>query len=293
MSAEADDTISQHDLLADIDMLIQRLENHADPEVRAQVSALLAGIDAVHRGALTRMLEGIRAMAGDAFLNRLIGDPVIRLLLMSYDLIAVDRRIQTEDALDLVRPHLQSHGIRVELVDVVGGVIRVRLHGLDAAAASEPAVRADLEAALREGLIGFQELEIGDAAPADVPQPLVSLGPYRALRRPVHREAVDAAELAPGTMHAAELDGQPVLIVNVGGDFHAVANRCGDSPLPLHFGVLEGAVIRCSWHGCRYDVRTGRRVDGGAERLRVYPLRLERGVVLVTVDVQPAGYGAP
>jgi nitrite reductase/ring-hydroxylating ferredoxin subunit len=73
----------------------------------------------------------------------------------------------------------------------------------------------------------------------------------------------------------------------VGGDLHAVANQCGDSPLPLQFSTLQGAELRCSWHGCLYDVRTGRRVDGGPEQLAVFPIAVENGEVRVAVGVEP------
>jgi nitrite reductase/ring-hydroxylating ferredoxin subunit len=56
----------------------------------------------------------------------------------------------------------------------------------------------------------------------------------------------------------------------------------------LRFGTLQGAELRCSWHGCRYDVRTGHRLDGGPGRLAVLPVAVENGEVRVAVDVEPA-----
>ena len=88
-------------------------------------------------------------------------------------------------------------------------------------------------------------------------------------------------------MRAVNLEGLAVLVANVAGDFYAVANQCGDSPLPLQFSTLEGAELRCSWHGCRYDVRTGQRVDG-PERLAVFPVAVENGDISVAVGVEPA-----
>ena len=82
--------------------------------------------------------------------------------------------------------------------------------------------------------------------------------------------------------------GQPILIANVEGEIHAVMNRCGDTPLPLQFGTLDGAELRCSWHGCRYDVRTGKRLDGGAEQLAVLPVAIEDDEIRVAVGVEPA-----
>ena len=154
------------DLLAEVQRLIDALESHPDPTVRDDVTALLQGIDAVHRTALTHLVSAIRGMAGEAFLNRLAGDPAIRLLLMSYELLAVDRRLLAEEALDSVRGHLHDHGIDVELAEVVGGAVYVRLHGLERSGVAFEAVRHDVEEALRAGLLGFQELVLGERAAA-------------------------------------------------------------------------------------------------------------------------------
>lgn len=273
------------DILAEVQRLIDALESHPDPAVRADVTALLQGIDAVHRTALTHLVAAIRGMAGDAFVNRLAGDPAIRLLLMSYELLAVDRRLLAEEALDTVRGHLHDHGIAVELVEVVGGAVYVRLHGLRAGEGDVEAVRHDVEEALRVGLVGFQELVLGDR-PATGPA-LLQVG-LRLARRPVYRRVFGMADLPAGQMKAVDVEGQPILVANVDGEFYALMNRCGDTPLPLQFGTLEGAELRCSWHGCRYDVRTGKRRDGGTEQLAVLPVAVENGEILVAVGVEPA-----
>ena len=273
------------DVLEEVQRLIEALESHPDPAVRADVTALLQGIDAVHRTALTHLVDAIRGMAGDAFVNRLASDPAIRLLLMSYELLAVDRRLLAEEALDAVRGHLHDHGIDVELVDVVGGAVYVRLHGLRDGAQDIEAVRHDVEEALRAGLVGFQELVLGDRPAGG--SPLLQVGLRRA-QGPVYRRVCDTADIAVGQIKAVDIEGQPILIANVDGEFHAVTNRCGDTPLPLQFGTLEGAELRCSWHGCRYDVRTGKRRDGGTEQLAVLPIAVENGEIRVAVGVEPA-----
>jgi hypothetical protein len=49
------------DLLEEVQRLIDALESHPDPTVRADVTALLQGIDAVHRTALTHLVAPSRA----------------------------------------------------------------------------------------------------------------------------------------------------------------------------------------------------------------------------------------
>ena len=276
------------DLLDEIADIIDSLESYPDPVVREHVAALLGGIDAVHRTALTHLFTAIVGMGGEQFMDRLTADPAIRLLFMSYDLLAVDRRINTEEALDAVRGHLHSHGVDVELLDVGGSEVFVKLHGVEKSGLPVDAVRRDIEAALREGLIGFQILVIGERQRAPKAAELVKLGGLRRANRPVYHSAFPATDLEPGETRAIEAGAESILIANVGGEYYAVAANCGDSPLPLAYSSLDDAVLVCSWHGCRYDVRSGVRADAsGGDRIRVYPVRVEAGYVEVAVGVEP------
>ena len=288
-NATTDAAAEPADLLEEAEQLMATLSGHADPAVGAAAEALLERIDTVHRTALAHLMGAIQSMAGDAFVNRLTGDPAIRLLLMSYDLLAVDRRTLAEEAIDAVRGHLHSHGIDVELVEVLGGVISVRIHGIAATDPAYPGVIRDVEEALRAGLLGFQELEVGGgkgARPAADSTFLPAAALQRAFR-PVYRDVCRADEVAPGTMRGVIVDGIAVLLVRLDDEFLAVRNACGESPLPLDYSTLDGTELRCSWHGCRYDVRTGHRLDrpdaGREEQLSVLPVRVSDGIVQVVV----------
>ena len=288
------------DLLTEAEALIATLSSHPDAAVGEATTALLQRIDAVHRTALAHLMGAIQSMAGDAFVNRLTGDPAIRLLLMSYDLLAVDRRTLTEEALDAVRGHLHAHGVDVELVEVLGGVVTVRIHGVAASDAAYAGVVRDVDEALRAGLLGFQELEIRDgkgARPVAADSNFLPAASLQRAFRPVYRDVCRADEIEPGTMRGVIVDGVAVLLVRVGEELLAVRNACGDSPLPLDYSTLQGTELRCSWHGCRYDVRTGHRLDrpdaGRDEHLSVLPVRVTDGVVQVVVGTaRPAAAGA-
>lgn len=286
----ADDTraAAGDDVFESVSTAIARLESHPDTDVRAATQALLTGIDAVHRAGLTHLVQGIHGIGGDALLNRLLGDPAIRLLLMSYNLVAVDRRLQAEEALDAVRGHLHDHGVDVEIADVVGGVVYARLH--IAPRESHPVaaddIRRDLESALREGLLGFQELVFRDAVSDAPPVATISVAALRQANRPVYYDA-GPADLAPGTVRAAIVNEVSLLLAGVEGEIYAIGNQCGQSPLPLEFGTLEDSVLCCPWHGCRYDVRSGRRIDGVPGRQQVYPVSIEQGRIRVALGVEP------
>lgn len=275
------------DVLAEVERAIASLQGHADAGVRGAVNTLLEGIDAVHRAGLTHLVQAIHGLAGETLINRLIADPAIRMLLMSYDLVAVDRRLQAEEALDTVRGHLHDHGVDVEILEVVGGVVYVRLHHSRAGEGelAHDRVRADLEATLRELFVGFQELVLREREPAM--SAVVPLEALRRANRPVYHDAGDANEILEGELRAVVVNDVSVLFARVGGEIYAVRNQCGDSPLPLDMGALEGAEIRCPWHGCRYDVRTGRRLDDDG-RVQVIPVKDDAGRVQVALDVEAA-----
>lgn len=285
---------SHDDILEEVSETIGRLQSHVDPEVRSQVESLLHGIDAVHRTALTHLFQAIQGLGGETFVNRLIADPAIRLLFMSYDLLAVDRRIHAEEALDAVRGHLHSHGVDVELLEVAGSEVFVRIHARDSSSLPIDAVKRDIEATLRENLIGFQILTIGDRKEAVAPAALVQLSGLRGVNRPVYHTAFPVEGLAPGSIRSVDTGADAVLVANVDGDLYAVADRCGESPLPLSFSVLDGAVLVCSWHGCRYDIRSGARLDfEGGDRIRVYPVRVVNGNIQIAIGVEEVPRSRP
>lgn len=274
------------DLLEEADRLIRALTTHPDPAVREQVTTLLQAIDAVHRTGLHHLVGAIQAMAGESFLNRLVADPAVRVLFMSYEILPLDRRLQAEEAIDAARGPLHDRGVDVELREVEGGLVAVRLHGLERAGLAEEDVRRAVEGALREHLVGFHELVIADERRGGAAA-LIPVDALRGARRPVFQEAGRLEALADGALRPVEVAGRPVLLARRGDEVFAVANRCGDTPLPLEFGRLEGDHLVCSWHGCRYDLRTGV-PERGAERLAVFPVRVQDGLVQVAVSTAPA-----
>ena len=153
----------------------------------------------------------------------------------------------------------------------------------------------DVEEALRIGLLGFQELDIRDgkgARPVADSTFLPAASLQRAFR-PIYRDLFRADDVTPASMRSAIVDGVNVLVVRADGELFAVRNACGDSPLPLDYGTLDGTRLTCSWHGCVYDVRTGARLDrpdvGREEMLQVLPVRELDGMVQVVVGTARTG----
>lgn len=70
-----------------------------------------------------------------------------------------------------------------------------------------------------------------------------------------------ASEIKPGQCKQVEIDGDPIGIYNIEGEFFAIADTCSHASATLTEGSLEGHVITCPWHGARFDVKTGKNLS--------------------------------
>ena len=251
-----------HEAVRRLDDLVTQVEREGDQ----RALALLQLIDAIHRPALEALATGDP------------DHPVARALLAMYDLAPVDDAVLVEEALDEVRPYVESHGGQLDLLGVDDGVVRVSLSGsCQGCAGSDVTLRRRVEEVVRERYAGFRELV--------AEEPRVVVLPIAGMRRPEFRE-VAAEGLAPGGLRAVEVDGVSVLLANVEGELYALRNACAVDGLALEGGKLSGFVLVCPWHNCAYDVRTGRRADGAEEDgLTPVPLALGDHSVQVAVNV--------
>ena len=68
-----------------------------------------------------------------------------------------------------------------------------------------------------------------------------------------------AADVPPGHAARVEIDGVPVAIFNLDGEFHALDDTCSHAEASLSEGDLdpERCAIECPLHGSSFDLRTG------------------------------------
>jgi Fe-S cluster biogenesis protein NfuA len=163
--------------------LVHHLDSEeADPGIRAQSRELIESVMDFHGEALERILQCLQG-AGDAgqnLLNSLAADPVVASVLLLYGLHPLDFETRVRQVIERVRPTLRSYGADAELSNLTGGVVRVRLRGVDSAftartvktAVEEEIYRAAPDAASLV-LLGLEKF----AAPDFVPLEKIGVAP--------------------------------------------------------------------------------------------------------------------
>ena len=71
-----------------------------------------------------------------------------------------------------------------------------------------------------------------------------------------------ASEIPAGSMKMIMFAGREILVANVNGKYYAIPDRCTHNNGDLSKGTLEGNVVTCPKHGQRFDLTTGKSIQG-------------------------------
>jgi apoptosis-inducing factor 3 len=113
-----------------------------------------------------------------------------------------------------------------------------------------------------------------------------------------HKVGTASTLLQDGQMTRVELEGQPVVLARVKGQYYAFGGTCAHYGAPLHEGLLKDHTLICPWHHACFDVRSGSRLEPPAlNDLPHYRVRVEGDQVIVTLpqdnETEPQGKADP
>ena len=92
-------------------------------------------------------------------------------------------------------------------------------------------------------------------------------------------------DVKPGKMHCVQHNGKKLLLANVEGTIHACDEMCPHEEVSLGLGALQGNQLKCSLHGSRFDLTTGKVLDEPCEEdLKIYPVKIEGNAICVAVE---------
>jgi Fe-S cluster biogenesis protein NfuA len=109
--------------------LIGELEQMPDSPLKVATGELIHLLMEVHGTAIDRMMEIVfdSHSSGPQTIGKLGNDPIVRSLLLLYSLHPEDLETRVQKSLDVLRPKLRKINYAVELLNVEGGVVRVRV----------------------------------------------------------------------------------------------------------------------------------------------------------------------
>ena len=99
-------------------------------------------------------------------------------------------------------------------------------------------------------------------------------------------DAAAETDVPIGTGLKVQIDGRPVALFRDGDRIVAFEDSCPHAGAPLSGGVCRDGEVVCSWHGFRFDARTGEcRLYAGAPTAKTREVKVEGGRVLVARTV--------
>ncbi len=96
-------------------------------------------------------------------------------------------------------------------------------------------------------------------------------------------KVASVSELEPDGLKAVNVNGKPILLANLDGNFYAIGNICTHMGCPLSKGTIKGENIECECHGSTFALKTGKVVRGPAEKPEPkYEVKVENDQVLIS-----------
>jgi Fe-S cluster biogenesis protein NfuA/nitrite reductase/ring-hydroxylating ferredoxin subunit len=298
------------ELLDRIQQLSTQVEELEDTRARTLAQELVATVIAMYGDGLQRIMAAIHDArdAGATILDELGQDGAVASLLLIHDLYPVPLEVRVIEALDTVRPYMESHGGNVELVGLDDGVATLRLEGsCNGCAASRATLELAIKQALDEHAPDLAGLDVQGVTEAPTSPglggfelPVVHAGPVAGAELPMAGDGgeparagdgegarwmpvADNARPPRGGLRALHIDGTAVLLADVDGSLLAYANACAACGEPLESAELTGGMLRCGACAVEFDLpRAGRAAGGEPLQLRPVPL-LESGGLRVAV----------
>jgi Fe-S cluster biogenesis protein NfuA len=264
--------------LARVQDLTAALEALPDGREKEVAEDLIGAIVELYGDGLRRVVEALdeAGAPGREIHDRLVGDGVVASLMLIHDLYPIDLETRVREALDGVRPYMESHGGDVELLGLDDGIARLRLAG---SCDGCPASAATLELAIKDALeqaapdLAGLEVEGVTAPPRNGPAPT-----------PTWMALDQAGDVAPGQLRAVTLRGAELVVANVDGTLLAYRSACAGCGAELSDAELSGEILTCARCGRAYDVRRAGRALG-AERAQLEPVPLLRRATGAEVKV--------
>ncbi len=92
------------------------------------------------------------------------------------------------------------------------------------------------------------------------------------------------SDVTEGEVIGVEIEGTPIAIYNLDGEFFATHNVCTHAFALLSDGYVDDGKIECPLHQGIFDIRSGKAEEGPVdEDLQTFPVKVEGDALLVEI----------
>ncbi len=297
-----------------IEVLIKEIEGTADTATRTNAKELVQSLMDLHGAGFQRIMDIVSKAGepGSAMINAFTRDDLVKNLLLLYGLHPVELKERVLEAMDKVRPYLNSHGGNVELLSVEerDGIVRLRLEGsCKSCPSSSVTLKLAIEEAIYEACPDVTTIEAEGVV--EQPSPIgfvkfkdkskdkkiseqTAINNNDSARSTVRehptgggwKEVIGLESILQGSVRTVEVSGCQVLFCRVGETLYAYSDTCPGCGKPLEGAHISAAVLICPTCGQHYDViRAGRGLDQPSLHLEPFPLLIEEGRAKVALPV--------
>jgi Fe-S cluster biogenesis protein NfuA/nitrite reductase/ring-hydroxylating ferredoxin subunit len=289
-------------LLERVQELQERLDSAGDPATRRVAEELVSALVQMYGAGLERILDHLLAAGaeGERIAVGLADEQFLATLLLIHDLHPVPLEVRVQDALDSVRPYMESHGGNVELLSLEDGIVRIHLRGsCSDCSASAVTLELAIKQALEQAAPDLEGLEVEGvapqtmdgqglpmvtgSAPSGMELPVVMSGPPA---QPSWFDLDSVAELPDGAIVPVSVADSELVIANVDGTLLAYRDACAGCGGPLREGQLQAGALSCPRCARAFFLpRAGRSMDDEHLQLEPVPLLREQQRVRVALAV--------
>jgi Fe-S cluster biogenesis protein NfuA/nitrite reductase/ring-hydroxylating ferredoxin subunit len=273
--------------VARVEALLEQVDALSDPEARETATELVGALLELYGEGLDRVISLATMNNGDGLQQAFANDELISHLLLLHGLHPVPAQQRVEEALDEVRPYLESHGGNVELLGVSDGVARVRLEGsCSGCPSSTMTLKLAIEEAVHKAAPDVESVEAKGITEERHGPELLQIEVTPSGGRSGETKGAGGSwtrlatmpELAPARASRTEVSGEQVLFLEVEGRPYAYRPDCAACGASLDGAKVEAAELQCPDCGKRFDARrAGRCLDSPALHLDPIPLLTDEG----------------
>lgn len=259
-----------------------------DKNQQVVVTRLKEAVEELHKEGLTRIIRSVKQESMPA-LRHAVEDEIVYGLLRYHQLIKpptppLEQRIQ--QALETVRPGLQSHNGDVELVAIkLPDTVEVQLIGTCSnCPASTLTMKQGVEQAIKTYCPEItQVLSVNNSPKINNNKEGHSSSPFASSQEMGWVALATIDEIPNRGILPLEIEGLKLILTRQDEEVIGYRNSCNHLAMPLDTGEVENGILTCLYHGFKYHLATGECLTAPGMSLEVYPVKQSGDRVLVRV----------